>query len=178
MTELAKWEGFYSIVGSAAATLIGLQFVALTLIAQRPVRSPEAGAAFASPTVIHFSAALLLAALLRAPWASIVTIAWVWGVVGGCGVIYSIIVWRRLQRQNLYEPVLEDWIFHVVLPLAAYAMLAGSAIVAASNTRAALFTVAWATLIQLFVGIHNAWDAVEYHVFVKMAGTSDKDASG
>ncbi|MGC1451610.1 MAG: hypothetical protein WA830_16385 [Candidatus Sulfotelmatobacter sp.] len=31
----------------------------------------------------------------------------------------------------------------------------------------ALFGVAAAALLLLFIGIHNAWDAVTYHVFVK-----------
>jgi hypothetical protein len=68
MSELAKWDSFYVIAGSAAGGLIGLQFVVLTLIAARPqAPSPEGGAAFATPTIIHFCAVLLLAALLRAP---------------------------------------------------------------------------------------------------------------
>jgi uncharacterized membrane protein HdeD (DUF308 family) len=29
------------------------------------------------------------------------------------------------------------------------------------------FVVGAATLLLLFVGIHNAWDAVTYHVFIK-----------
>jgi len=36
MSELAKWDSFYVIVGSAAGALIGLQFVVITLIAERP----------------------------------------------------------------------------------------------------------------------------------------------
>ncbi len=36
MPELAKWDNFYVIVGSAAGALIGLQFVVLTLIADKP----------------------------------------------------------------------------------------------------------------------------------------------
>jgi hypothetical protein len=36
VSELDKWESFYVIVGSAAGALIGLQFVVMTLIAQRP----------------------------------------------------------------------------------------------------------------------------------------------
>jgi hypothetical protein len=32
MSELAKWNTFYAIVGSAAGTLIGLQFVMMSLI--------------------------------------------------------------------------------------------------------------------------------------------------
>src|SRR5256885_6087757 len=65
MAELAEWESFYVIVGSAAGALIGLQFVVMTLLAENPPqRVAEAGAAFASPTIVHFSAALLLSALL------------------------------------------------------------------------------------------------------------------
>jgi hypothetical protein len=30
-----------------------------------------------------------------------------------------------------------------------------------------LFGVGTAALLLLFIGIHNAWDAVTYHVFVK-----------
>jgi len=33
MSELTDWNGFYSIFGSAAGALIGLQFVVLALIA-------------------------------------------------------------------------------------------------------------------------------------------------
>jgi hypothetical protein len=59
MSELAKWSNFYVIVGSAAGALIGLQFVVLTLIANRPHHaSEEAGAAFGSPTVVHFGVVL------------------------------------------------------------------------------------------------------------------------
>ncbi|PYR18792.1 MAG: hypothetical protein DMF98_25350 [Acidobacteria bacterium] len=36
MSEFAEWDSFYVIVGSAAGALIGLQFVVLTLIAERP----------------------------------------------------------------------------------------------------------------------------------------------
>jgi hypothetical protein len=35
MTALAGWESFYVIVGSSAGALIGLQFVVITLIADR-----------------------------------------------------------------------------------------------------------------------------------------------
>jgi hypothetical protein len=61
MAELAEWESFYVIVGSAAGTLIGLRFVVMTLIAEGPpLRAREAGAAFATPTIVHFGTALLM----------------------------------------------------------------------------------------------------------------------
>src|SRR2546426_11591171 len=80
MSELAEWDSFYIIVGPAAGALIGLQFVVMTLIAERPpLRAAEAGAAFATPTIVHLGAVLLLAALLRAPWHAITPIAALWG---------------------------------------------------------------------------------------------------
>ena len=59
MSELAQWESFYVIIASAAGTLIGLQFVVLTLLADRPP-TLAAGAAFATPNIVHFGAVLLL----------------------------------------------------------------------------------------------------------------------
>jgi hypothetical protein len=168
MPELTQWNSFYVIVGSSAGALIGLQFVVLTLIANRPVPRPhEAGAAFATPSVVHFGCVLLLSAVLSAPWHSITVIAVLWGLVGLIGIVYAIIVARRMKVQTVYVPVFEDWLFHVLIPFAAYAMLAGSAFLAHSNTRPALFVVGAATLLFLFSGIHNAWDGVTYHVFSK-----------
>ena len=68
MTALYGWDNFYVIVGSAAGALIGLQFVVLTLIANRPpLRAADAGAAFATPTVVHFGVVLFLAAIVCVP---------------------------------------------------------------------------------------------------------------
>src|SRR5713101_7112217 len=68
---LTTWQNFYTIIGSAAATLTGLIFVVMTLIAGVRVRvsSPSGGiAAFSTPNVVHFRLALLVAAILSAPW--------------------------------------------------------------------------------------------------------------
>ncbi len=73
--------------------------------------------------------------------------------------------------------VFEDTLFHVLLPLAAYGILTISAFTANSNARRALFAVAIAALLLLFIGIHNAWDGVTYHVFVH-TGRKEKDESG
>jgi hypothetical protein len=43
MIALAGWENFYVIVGSSAGALIGLQFVAIALIADMPVSYGNAG---------------------------------------------------------------------------------------------------------------------------------------
>jgi hypothetical protein len=167
MSELSGWDSFYVIVGSAAGALIGLQFVVMTLIAERPpIRAAEAGAAFATPTIVHFGTVLLLAALLRAPWQTMTGVAILWGFIGMSGVVYSGIVARRVRTQTTYKPEFADWLFFVLIPLVTYAALALSALAALARPREALFVVGAIALLLLFTGIHNAWDSVAYHVLV------------
>jgi hypothetical protein len=172
MSELAAWDSFYVIVGSAAGALIGLQFVVLALIAERPpIGAADAAAAFATPTIVHFSATLLLSALVRIPWQSIQIVAALWGLIGFSGAVYAAVVARRMRVQTAYRPVFEDWLFHLVAPWVANAILVLSAFAATSHTREALFGVGAATLLLLFTGIHNAWDAVTYHLMVNKDDT-------
>ncbi len=175
MPELTEWNSFYVIVGSSAGALIGLQFVVLTLIAERRphLGVTEASDAFATPSVVHFGVVLLLSAVLSAPWRAIGSIAVFAGLAGLGGIIYTFIVARRMRMQKAYRPVFEDWLFHVLLPLAAYAMMGVSAYVATYNTRRCLFLVGSATLLFLFVGIHNTWDSVTYAVFNKHGSTQN-----
>lgn len=169
MSPINGWENFYVIVGSSAGALIGLQFIVITLIADRPIARGEAqaGDAFSTPSVVHFGVVLLLSAIISAPWDGIGIVAILWGLVGLCGIAYSVIVARRMRAQTVYKPVFEDWLFHALLPLAAYAMLAGSSFAARSHARTALFLVGSAALLLLFIGIHNAWDTVTHLVFVE-----------
>lgn len=169
MSPLDGWGNFYVIVGSSAGALIGLQFVVLTLLADRPhARAAEAGAAFATPSVVHFAVVLLVSAVMSAPWHGLGTLSAFWGMVGVVGIVYAVMVAQRMRKQTAYKPVFEDWMFHVILPLTAYAMLAIAALVVRIDARRTLFIVGAATLLFLFVGIHNAWDAVTYHVFVNL----------
>jgi hypothetical protein len=167
MAELTEWNSFYVIVGSSAGALIGLQFVVLTLIAERPhVKEPQAGAAFATPSVVHFAVVLFLSAILSAPWHGVGIIAVFLGVVGIAGIVYEGLTAYRMRSQTAYRPVFEDWLFHVLLPVVAYANLFIASLMARSQVRRALFFVAATVLMLLFIGIHNAWDAVTYFVFM------------
>jgi len=169
MDPFAGWDNFYVIAGSSAGALIGLQFVVITLIANIPMgqSSEQAGRAFATPTVVHFGAVLLLAGIMTAPWDAIAPAAVLWGLLGLIGVVYAVVVARRMQSQGSYWPELEDWLFHAVMPFVGYVALAVSAILVCTHVRRALFVNAAAALVLLFIGIHNAWDAVTYHVFVQ-----------
>ena len=71
---LTHWESFYVIVGSSAAALTGLMFVVVALVAESESRRRDAASgidAFGTPTIVHFCSALLVSAVLSAPWASL-----------------------------------------------------------------------------------------------------------
>ena len=163
MPELAGWETFYVIVGSSAAALTGLMFVVITLIADSETpRSTRTLAAFGTPTVVHFCVALVIAAILTAPWRTLANVAGAIGMTGAAGLVYTLVVVRRARRQTAYKPVMEDWLFHSVFPFAAYTAVVIAAVVLRAYPDRALFAIAAAVLALVLIGIHNAWDTVTY----------------
>jgi hypothetical protein len=165
-SPFAAWDTFYVIVGSSSAALTGLQFVVMTLIGEmRPSSTAgleDAVGAFSTPTVVHFSAVLFVSALLSAPWSALWPVGSLLAAGGAAGVVYEAIVVRRTRRQSEYRPVLEDWLFHVIFPLVAYAGALVASVMLGGRPHEALFVLAFATLVLMFTGIHNAWDTVSY----------------
>jgi hypothetical protein len=136
---LTSWQTFYVLVGTAAATLMGLMFVVITLISGVRGR-------VSAPSEALWTAGLLL------------------GLCGLWGGTYVVIVLRRVRRQSDYQPVLEDWLFHTILPLVSYTAFFVAAILLLILPALALFVIATAAVLLLFIGIHNAWDNVSYIV--------------
>jgi hypothetical protein len=61
IVSLEHWHDFYTLTGSAAATLVGLMFVAVSISDGAFTRQHQMGIrAFLSPTVVHFSAILIV----------------------------------------------------------------------------------------------------------------------
>jgi hypothetical protein len=127
-------------------------------------RSSEPIAVFSSPNVVHFCAALLVAALLCAPWQALWNASLPLGLCGLWGMIYLARVARRARRQTDYIPVLEDWLWHTIFPFVSYTTLVVAAIILPGTPALALFVTGAATVLLLFIGIHNAWDNVTYLV--------------
>jgi len=167
MTPFSEWQNFYVIMGSSAGALIGLQFVVMALIANVPSAKPnqEAGSAFATPNIVHFAAVLLLSGVGAAPWHEAVVATFLLVIIGAAGILYGVIVTRRMSKQTRYKPEFEDWLCHSMLPLTGYAVVTVCGCVGLWFLRPALFGIAAATLLLLFTGIHNAWDTATYHVF-------------
>jgi hypothetical protein len=165
---LAVWGNFYLVTGTAAAALTGLQFVVQSLMTANGTRSIGNGdpvdgiSTFGTPTVVHFTAALVLSSLMSVPWPGYGSLRASLVVIAGAALAYSAVVLRMARRQRTYQPVAEDWIFHVVLPMAAYAALLLAGLRMGPSVEGPEFMIAGATLLLVCVGIHNAWDTVTF----------------
>jgi len=90
---LDTWQNFYVIVGTAAATLTGLMFVVITLIAQIQAQKqiPSSRShitVFDTSNVFHFGAVLLAAGILSEPWPALWPADLLLGLAGLAGVTY------------------------------------------------------------------------------------------
>src|SRR5262245_5685671 len=171
--SLSDWSDFYVILGSSAAALTGLQFVVIAIVNDlRQPASEQTISAFSTPTVVHFAMALLISAIVTTPWPAIWHASLAAATCGAASFAYGLVVLHRARKQTQYKPVFEDWIWHVTLPLVAYALLTFSAVLLYGRQTVAPFGIGAAVLLMVFTGIHNAWDNVTYLAVQRAAGGS------
>jgi hypothetical protein len=162
-SPLAAWQTFFFLAGSSGAGLTGLQFVVIALIAESSRRATHREIeAFTTPTIVHFAGVLLISAIVSAPWSGLSRPSLFIGACGLAGVIYTLVITKRIRGQLTYRPVFEDWLWHVLLPLIAYLLLFTSAFLLPGHAHRVLFVIGATILMLLFIGIHNAWDTVTY----------------
>ena len=162
---LTNWQNFYMIAGTAAATLTGLMFIVITLMAdfERQVPTLNAGiSAFSSPTVVHFCTVLLMAAILSAPWQAFWSVGLVLGLLGLGEGFYLLTVIRWMRRVPGYKTPLKDWLWYSAIPLGAHIVLIGAAVTLPANPALVLYLIAAVMVVLLFAGIRNAWDLVTF----------------
>jgi hypothetical protein len=167
VVALTDWQSFYVLVGSSAAALTGLTFVVITLAAERGGLPGSASAqltglrVFITPTAVHFGATLWLSALMSIPGQTTVSLEVLLGGTGLAGLMYCAALLRRMLGSLFgYRPFASDWIWSVVLPVAAYMALAAIGLMVPHQPAAALYAVSGVVLMLLFIGVHNAWDVV------------------
>jgi hypothetical protein len=160
---LAAWQSFYTMTGSSAAALTGLMFVVISLVRGWEATSSRDGmATFSTPIVLHFGAALLVSAVLVAPWHRLLFAGGLVAVVGCYGVVYVVRIMFRTRRLTSYVADLEDWTYYTILPFVAYGVIFAGAIALIAVPQRALFWIAAGVVLLLFIGIRDAWDIVTY----------------
>lgn len=172
---LAAWESYYVIIGTSAAALTGLTFVVIAMIAETPRSADAHGiATFLTPTIVHYCIALLVSAILSAPWHGLGGAGIALGLSGIVGLGYAFIVLLRARRVRHYKLVLEDWVWHTVFPVFAYGALCFAAFLLRDHAALALFIVGGIALLLLFMGIHNAWDTITFVTVDRVKRTKEQ----
>jgi hypothetical protein len=156
---LAGWDNFFIITGGAAGGLTGLTFVVITLAADAHRVAPVGVKCFVTPTIVHFGAVLALAAYLTMPHHTVFSLSLGFGAVGLAGLTYiaTIVAGIRGMKGD-YIPVIEDWIWNVILPALCYCFLLTLAFLLSTAPKQSLYGVAATIMLLMIVGIHNAWD--------------------
>jgi hypothetical protein len=178
---LGPWSNFYVITGSSAGALTGLMFVVVTLVAglERSQRTGDGIGTFSTPTVVHMVVALVISAMLSAPWGSLGAVDLAIGAAAAFGLLYMLWVLLRTFRQRAYQPVLEDWLWYSIFPSIAYVVLGVCAIEFLMFPAATLFVVAAVIMLLILIGIHNSWDIVTYIATGQLEGPGlEKAGSG
>jgi hypothetical protein len=175
---LSEWESFYVITGTAGAALTGLMFVVIALAADRGQRAPADGVgAFNTPTVTHFTVALLLAGIMTVPVHRAVTLSLCLGACALFGLTSTTLAAVRMRRLDVYSAGAEDWTWHVLLPFLAYLLLVASAATVYEWQALAVVGPAAVSLLLLLIGIHNAWDVAVFLVIQRSARAAVESAA-
>jgi hypothetical protein len=157
MNELDRWANFYLLTSAAAATLIGLLFVIITLGAERSVEDATAKIRmYLTPTVVYFASVLLLAALLTFPNHTRLTATLCICLAGVVGLAYlgtSLI--GGGDKKSFGE--LHDWIPYAMVPFVAYGLLVLGGVLLFHHPQPGLTLAAVGMLSLLTLGIRNSW---------------------
>ena len=156
---IAPWHEFYALLGTAAAALIALLFVAVSISTSVLTPDPESRrntSTYLSPVVFHYANLLFLSLIALIPTQTFESFALVIGVAGAGSVIYSIVIAVRVHRNSISD--LADRLCYGAIPALCYAMGPVAALFLLEEKPAGLNVLAGAALLLLVINIRNAWD--------------------
>ena len=170
----SAWNVYYTLMGTSASALTGLTFVIISLMSDSQRRTTTDGvSAFSTPTVVHFTAALMLSVVLCVPWPLLLWPATFLALAGTIGVSYQCRIMFITLRFTSYDPDIEDWIWYTILPIVAYAAVLGGAVGLGYAPARASYAPALGVALLLLIGIHNSWDVVTY-ITIKDRNTTEE----
>jgi hypothetical protein len=160
IAALAQWHDFYMLIGTAAATLVGLTCVAASVGASIfTEESEKALQSFLTPTVVHFAAVLFAALLTVAPFTSVPALGTSLFPLGATGILYSSSVWLNVRGAGYATNVLMiDRMWYGLAPVIGYGVVAAASVALALGIGRGLVPLAGGLCLLMIAGIRNAWD--------------------
>jgi hypothetical protein len=156
---IAPWHEFYGLLGTAAAALVALLFVAVSIATSVLTTDPESRRntrTFMSPVVFHYANILFLSLVALVPTQTPQSFGVVIGLASIGNVIYSIVIAVRVCRSSFSD--FADRIAYGAIPVLCYATGFVVAPLVFHENSVGLDILAGAALLLLVINIRNAWD--------------------
>ena len=154
---LEHWHEFYGLVGTAAAALLALLFVAVSIGAGTLPWEPGGPTrTYTSPVAFHYTAVLFASALALVPTLTPTSLSVLIGGSAMIGIVYAGFIIRRLLTDNIAD--LPDRLAYGLAPLAAYSAILVAAVLFCVGSERAADVLAMGVVVLLIVNVRNAWD--------------------
>ncbi len=171
---LEPWHEFYSLLGTGAAALAALLFVAASIgtgyiSAERasPTRT------FTSPVLFHYTYVLFVSLIALVPALPDTGLAVILGLSAAAAFGYGLFILRRVLRSSVTD--IDDHLGYGIGPPIAYAATLVAAFLVAARASAGPAVLAGALIFLLLVNIRNTWDLT---VFFAQRRSKDETPPG
>jgi hypothetical protein len=169
---LQGWHDFYTLLGTAAAALAALLFVAAS-IGTGYMNAGTSGPTrtFTSPVLFHYTYVLFVSLIALMPDTSDRSIGIIVGVSAAGALAYSIFIFRRVWRSNVSD--IDDHLGYGVSPPLAYAATLAGALAIHAHAAFGPPLLAGALIFSLVVNIRNTWDLTVFFAQRRNDGPPD-----
>jgi hypothetical protein len=154
---LQGWHEFYGLLGTAAATLVALMFVAASVAVGLLTSERSIGTRiYMSPVIMHYASVLFVSLIALVPSLGNGVLGLIIIASGLVGFGYSVYISIRLFRDVKSEFV--DRFAYGAWPFVAYAGTVAGGLLITDGERWGPDVLAGAMLLLLLVNVRNAWD--------------------
>jgi hypothetical protein len=155
---LESWHEFYGLLGTAAATLVALLFVAASIATgYMTVDRASPTHTFTTPIVFHYTYVLFVSLIALMPIDTDTSLAIIIGISAAGALLYSIFILIRVLRTVTVTDI-DDRLGYGACPPVGYAGTLAAALFIWHHSVIGPPLLAGALILLLLVNIRNAWD--------------------
>jgi hypothetical protein len=167
LTTLQPWHDFFLLTGTAAATLLGLVFVAASIAATIPnekLGTDASRSLWVLPIVYAFLRVLVVSAVGVIPGQTGTSFGYILAVLTVLDLGRMVWITRGMMESHRTHERLTtgDWWWYVVYPALATVIIAATAVSLATGGPIPVPCLAAGMLFHMVIGVHNAWELADW----------------
>lgn len=161
------WHEFYGVLGGAAATLVGLTFVSVSIRTGSMTEEERPKLrVYLSPLIAHLAEIVVAALIVLMP----IGPESLFRTLAACGLAGLLYASAILWRMTLLDHDLDDLIVYGWVPVVCHLVFVAGAALLIARIPVGPFVVAGALLALLLTSIRNAWDIAVWAAMTTRTG--------